>query len=65
MFYAGNCRERLILFGTPAVIILLGCGASLLPASAIIGSLKILTAWTGVSIPVAVLTGHCMLSESE
>lgn len=63
MLPAEDRRERLLLFCVPMLIVVLGCGCSLLPPAQVTGLLTILTAWTGFSIPLAVLLGHCVLSE--
>jgi hypothetical protein len=56
-------RERLVLVGVPMLVVLLGCGLSVLPAAAVAEVLDCLTAWICVSIPLAVLVGHCALGE--
>lgn len=63
MHHAGGYRDAAILFCIPTLIVVLGCGASLLPAAAVDAALSILIAWTFLSIPLAVLIGHCVLSE--
>jgi hypothetical protein len=60
---AEDRRERLALFVIPALIVVLGCSVSLLPPAALAELLICLTAWTGLSIPLAMLIGHCVLSE--
>jgi hypothetical protein len=56
---AEDHRERLVLFFIPTLIVILGCGVSLVPPAA----LAFLTAWVCLSFPLAVLFGHCALSE--
>jgi len=63
MSLAENRREKLILVCVPTLVALLGCGVSLLPPAVIDDMLSLLTAWTCLSIPLAVLFGHCALSE--
>jgi hypothetical protein len=63
MTSAEDRRERLILICVPALVVLLGCGASLLPPAALAEGLACLTVWTCLSIPLAVLVGHCALGE--
>jgi hypothetical protein len=53
----------MISFCVPALIILTGCGASLLPPATLAQILTGLTAWTCLSLPLAVLVGHCALGE--
>ena len=60
---AEDRRERLILFCVPTLVAMLGCGASLLPAAALADMLHLATAWTCLSIPLAVFVGHCALGE--
>lgn len=63
MFPAAVRREKLFLFCIPALILVVGCGMSLLSASAVAEVLRFLTAWTCLSIPLAVLVGHCALGD--
>jgi hypothetical protein len=56
-------HERLLLFCVPMLIVLLGCGASLLPPATLTAALACLTVWAGLSVPLAVLVGHCALGE--
>jgi hypothetical protein len=56
---AEDRRERLMLFFIPALIVLLGCGMSLMPPVAIV----FLTAWTCLSFPLAMLVGRCVLND--
>jgi hypothetical protein len=62
---AEDRRERVILFCLPALILLLGCGASLLPPAILSQVLACLTVWTCLSLPLSVLVGHCALSEDR
>jgi hypothetical protein len=63
MSAADDRRERVILFCVPALVLLLGCGASLLPPATLSQVLSCLTVWTCLSLPLSVLVGHCALSE--
>ncbi len=63
MTAAQERRERLILFCVPALVVLLGCGASLLSPATLAEGLACLTVWTSLSVPLAVLVGHCALGE--
>lgn len=55
--------ERVILICTPMLVVLLGCGATLLSPAMLSEVLFYLTVWACLSIPLAVLVGHCVLSE--
>jgi hypothetical protein len=59
MYSAEDRRERLVLFFIPTLIVVLGCGFSLVPPAALV----FLTAWVCLSFPLAVVFGHCALSE--
>ena len=63
MSAADDRLERVILFCVPTLIVLLGCGASLLPYAAIVEALACLILWSCLSVPLAVLVGHCALGE--
>ena len=63
MSAAEDRRDRVISFGVPVMVMLTGCGASLLPPATLSQILAFLTAWTCLSIPLAVLVGHCALGE--
>jgi hypothetical protein len=56
---ADNRRERGALFIIPALIVLVGCGWRWVPLDVVVW----LTAWTFLSLPLAVLIGHCSLGE--
>ena len=56
---------RLTLAALPTAIVLLGCGASLLPHRIVVEALDFLIVWLTVSLSVGVLVGHCTLSESD
>jgi hypothetical protein len=62
MLPAGGRRDAAILFCIPALIVVLGCGASLLPPATVSMVLDVLMAWTCLSVPLAVLVGHCILT---
>jgi len=63
MSAADDRRDRMISFCVPAMVVLTGCGASLLPPATLGQILEFLTVWTCLSIPLAVLVGHCALGE--
>ncbi len=63
MSSAEDREQRVILFFVPVMVLLLGCGASLLPPATLSQVLACLTVWTCLSIPLAVLVGHCALGE--
>jgi len=63
MSAAEDRRDRVISFGLPVMVVLTGCGASLLPSAVLSHILEFLTVWTFLSIPLAVLVGHCALGE--
>jgi hypothetical protein len=63
MSQAEDDRESLTLALLPELILLLGCGASLMPPDALITTLTFLAGWILLSVPLAVLFGHCVLSE--
>ena len=56
-------REKKVLFCVPVLIVVLGCGASLLPPAMLADVLTFLTVWGCLSIPLSVLIGHCALGE--
>ena len=62
MSAAEDRRDRVILFCVPALVVLTGCGASLLPPTTLSQVLAFLTVWTFLSVPLAVVVGHCSLS---
>jgi hypothetical protein len=63
---AGEDRfARLMLVFVPACIVIVGCGASLLPHRMVIELVEILAGWLSLSLLIGVLAGHCMLSESD
>ena len=55
-------RERTILFCVAALIAILGCGLSLMPSAEVADLVSFLAAWTCLSIPLAVVIGHGILS---
>ncbi|HTW70480.1 MAG TPA: hypothetical protein VME47_11370 [Acetobacteraceae bacterium] len=61
--FAEDRLERMLLICLPVMIVLLGCGASLVRPHLVMDVLDVITAWTGTSIPLAVLIGHCALNE--
>lgn len=56
---------RLVLAMLPICIVVVGCGASLLPHWVTVELVEFLSTWLTVSVLVGILAGHCMLSESE
>lgn len=63
MSSAGDHLERLLLLFVPMLIVLLGCSASMLRLHLVFEVLDVLTAWTCASVPLAVLIGHCVLTD--
>jgi hypothetical protein len=63
MSAAVDRREKKVALLVPVLIVLLGCGATQLPPAALGEALAFLTAWSCLSLPLAVLVGHCALSE--
>ena len=61
MPFAKDRLEAVILFGVPALIVLLGCAAGEPRFHVVVEVLDYLAAWTCTSIPLAVLIGHCAL----
>lgn len=57
--------DRLVLALVPAIIVTLGCGVSLMPYDLIVRGTSLLAAWLTLSLPVAVLVGHCVPDEAE
>jgi hypothetical protein len=58
-----NHLSRSMLVLLPVAIVALGFGLSMVPSCIVLHWLKILTAWLTVSVPLAVVVGHCMLNE--
>jgi len=56
---------RLTLVLVPTCIVILGCGASLLPHRILMELAECLMCWLSMSLLIGVVAGHCMLSESE
>jgi hypothetical protein len=63
MTAAEDSRAKLITVFLPVVVVLLGCGVRLLLRETLAEALGFLAAWTVLSVPLAVLVGHCALSE--
>lgn len=61
--FAEDRLEGMLLICIPMMIVLLGCGASMVRPHVLLAVLDVLTAWTCVSIPLAVLFGHCALND--
>lgn len=56
-------RDRLVPVCLLASMVLLGCVLSLLSRGEIIDLLGFLVVWACLSVPLAVLVGHCILGE--
>ena len=65
MSVADDRIARLILWLVPTTIIVVGCGLSLLPRHVIIELVTIVLVWISLSLPIGVLAGHCILSETN
>lgn len=63
MLAADGRRDALLLFCVPALIVALGCAMTLLPHAGAVRLAYCLAAWSGLSFPLAVLAGYCVLSE--
>jgi len=48
-----------------AMVVIAGCGISLLPHGLIVQAVNLLTIWLYLSIPIGIAVGHCALSESD
>lgn len=57
--------SRTMLMLLPAMIIVAGCGVSLLPRQLIVQAVSLLTTWLYLSILTGIAVGHCALSESD
>jgi hypothetical protein len=55
--------SRMLMFGLPATIAIVGIGVSLLPANYAVDVIGVLTTWACMSLPLGVVIGHCTLSE--
>jgi hypothetical protein len=56
-------RTMLVLL--PAMIVVAGCGVSLLPRQLIVHAVSLLTIWLYLSILTGIAVGHCALGESD
>jgi|HubBroStandDraft_5_1064220.scaffolds.fasta_scaffold1764373_1 hypothetical protein len=56
-------RTMLVLL--PAMIVIAGCGVSLLPHQLIVQAVSLLTSWLYLSILIGIAVGHCALGESD
>jgi hypothetical protein len=56
---------RTMLLLLPAMIIVAGCGVSLLPRQLIVQAVSLLTTWLYLSILIGIAVGHCALGESD
>jgi hypothetical protein len=57
--------SRTMLMLLPAMIVVAGCGVSLLPRHLIVQAVSLLTTWLYLSILIGIAVGHCALSESD
>jgi hypothetical protein len=55
--------SRMLLFGLPATIAVVGIALSLLPTHYAMDVIDALTTWACMSLPLGVLIGHCALGE--
>jgi len=56
---------RMMLVLLPAMIVVAGCGISLLPRQWIVQAVSLLTTWLYLSILIGIAVGHCALGESD
>jgi hypothetical protein len=56
-------RTMLVLL--PAMIVIAGCGVSLLPRQLIVQAVSLLASWLYLSILIGIAVGHCALGESD
>ena len=56
---------RTMLMLLPAMIVVAGCGVSLLPRQLIVQAVTLLTTWLYLSILIGIAVGHCALGESD
>jgi hypothetical protein len=56
-------RTMLVLL--PAMIVIAGCGVSLLPRQLIVQAVSLLTSWLYLSILIGIAVGHCALGEND
>jgi hypothetical protein len=60
-------REKMIRLSAPmliSLVVLVVSGLSRVPPVTLAHGLTIITAWTCLAVPLAVLFGHCALSEN-
>jgi hypothetical protein len=65
MSSVGDRLTRLTLALVPAIIVTLGCSASLVPRELVAKAISALTAWLTLSVLVGVVVGHCALGEAD
>jgi hypothetical protein len=65
MSWVGDRFTRTTLMLLPAMIVVAGCGVSLLPRQLIVQAVSLLTTWLYLSILIGIAVGHCALGESE
>jgi hypothetical protein len=57
--------SRTMLMLLPAMVVVAGCGVSLLPHELVVHTVSLLTTWLYLSIPIGIAVGHCALSERD
>lgn len=55
--------EKIVTSGIPPLAAFTALGLEHLPTAVLVHVLTLLTAWTCISLPVAVLFGHCALED--
>jgi hypothetical protein len=65
MTWVENRFARIAVMLLPAMIVVVGCGVSLLPHEFIRHAVEVLTAWLYLSVPVGIAVGNCALSEND
>ena len=65
MSWVADRFTRTMLMLLPAMIVVAGCGVSLLPRQLIVQAVSLLTTWLYLSILIGIAVGHCALSESD
>jgi hypothetical protein len=65
MSWVEDRLTRTMLMLLPAMIVVAGCGVSLLPRQLIVQAVSLLTTWLYLSILIGIAVGHCALSESD
>ena len=65
MSWVEDRLTRTMLMLLPAMIVVAGCGVSLLPRQLIVQAVSLLTTWLYLSILIGIAVGHCALGESD